>query len=526
MKIIDFLKKYYFIILFFFIVGILSLASSPIFHPVPHTDSGIFLYIGKQILSGEVPYRDLWDHKGPIIFLINSIGVLLDSNSLWGIWVVESVFLFFASLASYKFFEEVFGKLVAFLSTSFWLTFFVMIRSLNFSENYYILVQFLIIILFLKAEKSENRRKLDFGIGVISAIGFLIRPNMIGIALAVGLVWLWNLWENKKVNVFLQKLLYAILGALSIFGILFIYLILNNALPDFIDQVFLFNFYYSGDTQASFLSFIEFGNNNIDFILPFAFAGWLTVLLGVISNVGNQSKIRKKILILFLLCLPIEIFLSALSGYKYLHYFVTWFVPIALVVSYLFSLIYDNLPKTELLKTKITFRQAILTVMFIGFISFTLIEHYAYAKSTAYWCLKKQHLCTTHYDEETIEILDYLESNTSSDEIVYFWALELRYNFLGDRKSMGKFWNSRVFNNVNYLENGIIDQFKKEILSNKPIIIDTSPQYDYIIPLFSGASGLEGADQIQKFLKEYYIETGKFDLNGWIIYEFQDGQYK
>ncbi len=522
MKIVSFLKRNYYIFLFFFIIGVISLGSSPLFHPVPHTDSGVFLYGGKQFLAGDILYKDFWDHKGPFIYLINAIGLLIDSDSLWGIWIVESTILFFASLTSYIFFEELFGKLVAFLSTSFWLTFFTLIRALNYTENYYIFIQFLILYLFIKGEKAKNRKITDFFIGIVSGIGFLIRPNMIGVALSVGAIWVWSLLVDKKLRLFFQKFIFAILGAFSIFGIVFFYFYINDAIPDFINQVFLFNFQYAGEINTSLISFFEYGNNNIDFILPFGFAGWLTVLVVLISNASKEFNIKKTILILFLLCLPLEIYLSTLSGYKFIHYFVPWLVPIALLVGFLFSVIYENLPKNELLKTKVTMRQALLIVMFLGFISFTLIEHYAYLKSTAYWCIKKKQSCTIRYDEATIEILDYLELNTSPDDSVYFWGLELKYNFLGNRKTMGRYWNPRIFNNSTYLEDGIIELFENDILAIQPIIIDTSPQYDFIIPLFSGYSGFEGINHLQDFLRANYEKIGIFESNGWIIYEFQD----
>ena len=35
------------------------------------SDASIFEYFGYAMSNGEVLYKDLFDHKGPIIFLIN-----------------------------------------------------------------------------------------------------------------------------------------------------------------------------------------------------------------------------------------------------------------------------------------------------------------------------------------------------------------------------------------------------------------------------------------------------------------------
>jgi hypothetical protein len=42
------------------------------------SDSAIFLLIGKGITAGYIPYVDLFDHKGPVMFFIEALG--------WSIW--------------------------------------------------------------------------------------------------------------------------------------------------------------------------------------------------------------------------------------------------------------------------------------------------------------------------------------------------------------------------------------------------------------------------------------------------------
>lgn len=61
----------------------------------PGRDGGVFLYIGKQILQGKLLYVDVWDTKGPMIYYINALGLLLGKFSRWGYGVWNSFsFLF------------------------------------------------------------------------------------------------------------------------------------------------------------------------------------------------------------------------------------------------------------------------------------------------------------------------------------------------------------------------------------------------------------------------------------------------
>ena len=55
-------------------------------------DQDFFQLAGKVWAEGGVPYRDIWDQKGPFIFLINMLGWKLTGNG-YGIVIVECIFL-------------------------------------------------------------------------------------------------------------------------------------------------------------------------------------------------------------------------------------------------------------------------------------------------------------------------------------------------------------------------------------------------------------------------------------------------
>src|SRR5512143_2942089 len=75
------------------IILVVLLLFSPINTPILARDEGVFVYVGRAILEGKIPYRDVWDHKGPLIYYINALGLWIGPNSLWGIWLIESVLL-------------------------------------------------------------------------------------------------------------------------------------------------------------------------------------------------------------------------------------------------------------------------------------------------------------------------------------------------------------------------------------------------------------------------------------------------
>ncbi len=71
-------------------VGLFSI-TSPLFSGVSN-DSDIFFIIGKYWTEGAVPYRDLWDSKGPFLFLVNALGYAM-TGSMAGVALVQTVSL-------------------------------------------------------------------------------------------------------------------------------------------------------------------------------------------------------------------------------------------------------------------------------------------------------------------------------------------------------------------------------------------------------------------------------------------------
>ena len=57
-----------------------------------HYDSAYFQSVGKLWLSGTIPYRDFFDNKGPLLFLINAMAYIFPFPRLV-LLLVESILL-------------------------------------------------------------------------------------------------------------------------------------------------------------------------------------------------------------------------------------------------------------------------------------------------------------------------------------------------------------------------------------------------------------------------------------------------
>jgi hypothetical protein len=60
-------------------------------------DHSIFAYIGWLMNRGFAPYRDVWDHKGPLLYYINDLGWKLTPGTTVGIGLLQVRFYFASS---------------------------------------------------------------------------------------------------------------------------------------------------------------------------------------------------------------------------------------------------------------------------------------------------------------------------------------------------------------------------------------------------------------------------------------------
>ena len=66
-------------------------ASSPLYPFNPWDDANCFFTVGRGIIHGLVPYRDLYEQKGPLLYFIYALAALISEKSFIGAWIAECV---------------------------------------------------------------------------------------------------------------------------------------------------------------------------------------------------------------------------------------------------------------------------------------------------------------------------------------------------------------------------------------------------------------------------------------------------
>ena len=77
------------------------------------TDSSVFFTIGRSMVSGKIPYLDLFDHKGWYIYFFNYLAACLDSETTFGLFIIECLFMTVNTILFYKIADLIFGTQVS-----------------------------------------------------------------------------------------------------------------------------------------------------------------------------------------------------------------------------------------------------------------------------------------------------------------------------------------------------------------------------------------------------------------------------
>ncbi|WP_170175054.1 glycosyltransferase family 39 protein [Vagococcus acidifermentans] len=210
--------------------------NSPLYILNNWVDLNAFLTMGKGWAHGLIPYKDLFEQKGPALFFIFRIAACL-SNSYFGVFLVEIVFFFVTLVLIFKiarFFLDIKSSLImCFISTVF-LTMGPYFSNGGSAEELAFPAIFYTLYLIFKFQHYGFRLNPPSYILAGVSLGYLFwsKYTMIGswigffVALAICLLIL------KDLKQLIQAVVYSLFGFSAINFLVFAYFYVNQALND------------------------------------------------------------------------------------------------------------------------------------------------------------------------------------------------------------------------------------------------------------------------------------------------------
>lgn len=420
------------------LIASFQFASFPLSKTFFETDQTVFQYIGARMHEGLVPYKDLFDHKGIILYFIQYISLLIPQHSI-GLWLVELINIFLFSIFIYKiadlYVDSFFIKLITVISVTCISGYFAFDGG-NLSETYAITWITIALYYFLSFIENESFKKLDIIlIGISFSIVFFLRQNMIG-------VWMFFipcvtvlLIKKKNFSDLFKCMGLFITGCCIVMLPLLVYFFKTDSFKPMIDYYFIFNFAYSGSVS-------NIGRLYAAFVLVFC-AGLAVPVLGLsLLFCKNKKKSYFYNIVFFVISLG----LASLSALTYSHYAMLLLPAIIIPVVYSVQFIYSILDKLSSKKIKLS--KGIATVL--SMVSMVLVIVFILNSSS------------TSLMKDLPKTVNYINENTEKKDDVIVIGNECYNYFYTGRKTANKFFYQTP---PIYVSEKIANEFLDELMS-------------------------------------------------------------
>lgn len=517
-------KCHFFYVFAAFLEFIVLFPISPSFREVPLRDSGVFLYAAQQILHGGLPYISVWDHKGPIIYYINTIGQLISSQSWWGVWVIEFLFIYVSVIIGFVLLKQLFGFFPAILGSISWLTLlFFIIEGGNLTEEYGILFQFIIIFLFFLSEQEGGYSRRDyFLIGITTCLIFLLKPNLTGLSLAIFfylLITIIVFWDN---NLGLTKMKYMVLGFFMVLITVCIIFFLQGTFFDFIDQYFVYNFFYASSDLSSKTGALRHLVSTLAAlnIIVILLISWVYAIIFVYSV--KTADIRNKILIITILDLPFEMLLISIPGKNYAHYYMSLVPSITILIGFFIWILTSNYYAKKMTRLEIPpyFGKILAVLIIFGFCFTPTIYLQILNKSSGidnflmvghiFWNEKTVHQpifpSGSEDNSSAHAAIGFIENNTKTKDTVLIVGAESAINYITERKAPTRYVYQYPLFTKGYDNDKKDSEFLADISKNAPKLIIVTENSDVHFEKFNS------------ILKDYQLVT-TIGESKWKIYQ-------
>ncbi len=320
-------KSQKYIILYCFLTTLITLLlttkNSPLYAFNDWMDANAFFTVGKSMMHGLIPYKDIFEQKGPFLYLLYGIGYLISHKSFLGIFIIELIVFTIGLYYLYK-------TLTIFISTKSSLIILplftaILTTSKAFThggsvEELCLAFFFISLYYFFKHFKVQNLTKKEMFInGIIAGLVLLSKYTLLGFWIGFTFsIFIDYLLKKDWKNAIIYPLI-LLLGMFIPFGIFSIYFLINHGFIAFFKNYFIINITSYSDNKLTFLEKIHElfdGFFNSLYTNPIMFYLLLSTPILI-----WKLDCNKRTKLLFLLIILITI-LGAFWGLKFYRYYV------------------------------------------------------------------------------------------------------------------------------------------------------------------------------------------------------------
>jgi len=327
----------------FLIVCIFILLQSPLAPFAKSSDgvdSSVYIYTAQQLLKGQVIYKDIVDHKGPFLYLINVAALFIFNGKFIGIWIFEIISLFITSIIIYKTARFFAGKISSFFAVITALLFLISVFvGGNLTEEWalpFISTASYIFVAYLKGNKPLNIVRL-FILSLTFVLTFTIQANLAAIWVGFGIILLIKWIIEKKYKELIRSLSFIILFTTLFLLPFILYFYFKGALPNALYLVFKYNMFEYFPQPVVFTL-----KKSFKILAGLYYLSEIPFAIVLFMFLRDKTLTNGSVLVAFVFTS-----LACSLGRLGIHYFIIFTPLLAIPYSYIFAVIKDSFPKTK-----------------------------------------------------------------------------------------------------------------------------------------------------------------------------------
>jgi 4-amino-4-deoxy-L-arabinose transferase-like glycosyltransferase len=396
-------------------------------------DTSIFAYEGALVRQGAMPYLAFWDHKGPLIYLLNAAGLSISGGHLWGIWVIGLITVWLAAALGYRAMRDAFGAPAALIGIVFFIVALGGFDSgTNMTEEYALPLAWAAALVLVRwTRRTRATLSVGLALGAIGALAFFLRGNLAGASAAAVLTMAVVMLRERRYGALARTVVGTIIGVVIASAPILAWLAHGGALRAFWDQAIAYNLTY---TRADFTQ-----------RLVSAIAGvWLATLTaplllpaaGLVACARRLTRARAHerphVLMMFaLIWIATELLLASLSGRPYDHYFIMLLPPMAVLTAVLVGEILSH-PHTRANLRRRVRSPAIIAALFALVMLPPLAGNLVLrARTTG--------IVPSRASSQVVQTADYVRAHSSPRDRLLVWGLSGGVYFLAQRPAASKY---------------------------------------------------------------------------------------
>ena len=468
----------------------------PFLHEPFDQDEGFFAAVGQLILRGDLPYRDAFDNKPPLVFGWYALSFLIFGQHVWAPRLMVAVLMSLTTLLVYVQGRLVFSGREAMLAAlAFALSIGIARFGTNAKTEYFMLLPLVAGLVTFTLGHQTGRLRWFLLSGVLN--GFAIMTKEVGV-FNLGFLVLWTLypaWRRGELGSHhLASVALLCVGCSLAVAVTIAPFVVLGAFGDFWDSAVVYTLHYVGYSSAlqRLVVLVLTG------VFPFVFAGpWAALsLLGAIYLLRRGEKRWGWLLAGWLAAGVISIiFVGRLYEYYYVHLLPGLSLMVPFGVRFLRQ------------RWQVAPARAVAFIFLVGVLAAGTIA--LNGQVYLHDSVDERHVAKfpedgSFTDTESPALARYIADNTSPDDSIYNLGFQSELYFYADRRSPTRY----LFDHLFVADESLVEDTLKQLREKPPSFVIDSARFGEPRNHRYDRSGFDQflADRYEYLGKMYYAD--------------------